>query len=52
MVKSGIIIEACENSLQGHKIAKKDMFPGVVSVESGIGELVLLQQQGYAYFKP
>ena len=52
LVKSGVVIEACNNSMQGHKMTKEDLFPGVQVVESGIGELVLLQNQGYAYFKP
>src|SRR3954467_150995 len=49
---SGITLQACNNSLVGHKIAKSDLFDGVQVIESGIGEIVLLEQQGYAYFKP
>jgi uncharacterized protein len=49
---SGVTLEACNNSIVGHKLAQADLFPGVQVIESGIGELVLLQQQGYAYFKP
>ncbi len=52
LVKSGVKIEACNNTMQGHKMTKADLFDGVQVVESGIGELVLLQNQGYAYFKP
>ena len=49
---SGITLEACNNTMAGHKLQKTDLFPGVQVIESGIGEIVLLQQQGYAYFKP
>src|SRR2546428_679200 len=43
LVKSGVVIEACNNTMQGHKMTKADIFQGVQVVESGIGELVLLQ---------
>ena len=49
---SGITLKACNNSIVGHKLKEADLFPGVQVIESGIGEIVLLQQQGYAYFKP
>src|SRR3954470_12846609 len=49
---SGITLEACNNSMVGHKIGKSDLFEGVQVIESGIGEIVLLEQQGYSYFKP
>ena len=52
LIKSGITVEACNNSLVGHKMTAKDIFKGVKVVESGIGQIVLLQNQGYAYFKP
>ena len=52
LIRSGVTIEACNNSILGHKMTAKDLFGGVKVVESGIGELVLLQNQGYAYFKP
>ena len=49
---SGITLQACNNSLAGHNLKPADLFAGVEVIESGIGEIVLLQQQGYAYFKP
>jgi len=49
---SGITLEACNNTMVGHKLSKSDLFNGVQVIESGIGEIVLLQQQGYSYFKP
>ncbi len=52
LVRSGVKIEACNNSMVGHKLTKNDIFDGVQVVESGIGEIVLLQNQGFAYFKP
>ncbi len=49
---SGITLQACNNSIVGHKLKQADLFSGVQVIESGVGEIVLLQQQGYAYFKP
>jgi uncharacterized protein len=52
LIKSGISIEACNNSMRGHNMKQEDLFQGVTVTESGVGEIVLLQQQGYAYFRP
>lgn len=51
----GIKMNVCANTLKGRKIDyKKDLFDVSESdiVPSGVAEIALLQQKGYAYLKP
>lgn len=50
--KSGVKIVACEHSMQGLKLAKSDMHPGVGYVPAGIMELTNRQHEGWAYVRP
>jgi intracellular sulfur oxidation DsrE/DsrF family protein len=47
-----VVVAACENTLEMKGIGHDRLAPGVVTVPSGIGELVLKQQQGWAYVRP
>ena len=51
-LKKGVHVVACENTMQGQKLTKADMLPGIGYVPSGVGELVRKQQQGWAYVRP
>jgi len=45
-------IVACENTMRAQKLSKPDMLPGIGYVSSGVVELVLRQQAGWAYIRP
>lgn len=45
-------IVACENTMWAQKLTKPDMLPGIGYVSSGVVELVLRQQSGWAYIRP
>ena len=45
-------IVACENTMRAQKLSKPDMLPGIGYVTSGVVELVLRQQAGWAYIRP
>ena len=50
----GIQFQICANTLKGRKIARDDLydFSETDVVPSGVGQLAILQGQGYAYVKP
>lgn len=43
---------ACSNSLRSRELSADDLFDGVETVSSGVGELTRLQNEGYAYVRP
>jgi intracellular sulfur oxidation DsrE/DsrF family protein len=43
---------ACENSLDGSEVTASDLFDGVETAPSGVGELTRLQDAGYGYVRP
>ena len=49
---AGVKIVACENTMKGQKLARKDMTDGIGYVQAGVVELIQRQQQGYAYIRP
>ena len=49
---SGVRVVACENTMAGQKLTKPDMLPGIGYVPAGVTEIMLKQQQGYAYLRP
>lgn len=51
-LKSGVKVEACENTMRGQKLEHADMLPDIGYVPSGVVELMEKQQQGYAYIRP
>ena len=51
-LKGGVQVVACENTMQGQKLARSDMLPGIGYVKSGVVELVKKQREGFAYIRP
>lgn len=52
LIGRGVVVAACENTLEMKGIGRDQLALGVVTVPSGIGELVRKQQQGWAYVRP
>ncbi len=52
LIARGVVVAACENTLRAQGIDARRLAPGVVTVPSGIGELVRKQRQGWAYVRP
>jgi len=51
-VAGGIKVVACENTMHGQKLTKKDMLDSIGYVPAGVVELMEKQKQGYAYIRP
>jgi intracellular sulfur oxidation DsrE/DsrF family protein len=51
-LKSGVRIVACQNTMKHAKLVPADMLPDIGYVPAGVVELMLKQQQGYAYIRP
>jgi intracellular sulfur oxidation DsrE/DsrF family protein len=49
---SGVKVSACENTMHGQKLEKKDMLEGIGYVPAGVVEIMQKQQQGWAYLRP
>jgi uncharacterized protein len=49
---SGVKVAACENTMRGQKLEKKDMLDGIGYVPAGVVEIMQKQQQGWAYLRP
>jgi intracellular sulfur oxidation DsrE/DsrF family protein len=49
---SGVRVSACENTMHGQKLEKKDMLEGIGYVPAGVVEIMQKQQQGWAYLRP
>lgn len=43
---------ACNNAIRNYEIQLKELISGITVVPAGIIELVLKQQDGYAYIRP
>jgi uncharacterized protein len=53
LIRKGVRVVACENTMRQKAIRKQDLLPGVETVPSGAVEVIRKQQaEGYAYFKP
>lgn len=51
-LKSGVTVQACENTMRNQKLAKDDMHPGVSYVPAGVVQIIRRQQEGWAYLRP
>ena len=51
-IKSGVAIQACENTMRNQKLVRADMHPGIAYVPAGVVAIVRRQQQGWAYLRP
>lgn len=47
----GVLFEACSNSMKARKLAPGDIVPEAGIVPSGVGEVILKQEQGWSYLK-
>lgn len=52
LMARGVAVAACENTLRSQDMDRGRLAEGVVTVPSGIGELVRKQHQGWAYLRP
>ncbi len=52
LVKSGVKVVACENTMQKQKLTHNDMLPTIGYVKAGVVELMDKQREGYAYIRP
>lgn len=52
LLQRGVVVAACENTLHMKEIDRASLAPGVVTVASGVGELVRKQHEGWAYVRP
>lgn len=52
LIAAGVRVVACENTMQVQKLSRDDMLPSLDYVRAGVVEVVLRQQQGYAYVRP
>ena len=50
--EKGVIMVQCLNSMKKRNLIKEQMFPFIFYVESGNAELIIRQQQGWAYIHP
>ena len=47
----GVLFVACQNSLRGRKLSKKDLVPFAHVVAAGVAEIVLKEEAGWSYLK-
>ena len=50
-LKSGVQVDACQNTMNGMKLTPADMVPEIGYVPSGVVEVMKKQQQGWAYIR-
>lgn len=51
-LRSGVQVNACQNTMTGMKLTPADMQPDIGYVPSGVVEVMRRQQQGWAYVRP
>ena len=47
----GVVFAACENTMRRAKAIKADLISGVITVPSAVAEIIIKQEQGWAYIK-
>ncbi len=52
LAKRGAVIKVCLNSLNGFDIKEKELIEEAEIVPAGVSELVVKQDEGWAYVKP
>jgi len=53
MMKSGVQLNACINTMRAQDVTLKDLLPGfIVADKGGVARLAELQSQGYVYLRP
>lgn len=51
LISSKLIFSACENTMKKHAVTKDMLLSGIETVPSGVGEIILKQELGWAYLK-
>lgn len=51
LITRGVVFAACENTMSRAKVGKGDLISGVTTVPSALAEIILKQEQGWAYIK-
>lgn len=51
LLTRGVVFAACENTMRRAKASKEDLISGVTTVPSALAEIILKQEQGWAYIK-
>ena len=51
LAASGVLFKACENTIRERKIDRTTILPQAGTVPSGVAEVVLKQEAGWAYLK-
>ncbi len=49
---SGVVFAACQNSMRARGVTTEDLFSFAKQVPSGVAEIVMKQESGFAYLKP
>lgn len=47
----GVLFAACENTMRRDKVEKKDLVEHATTVDSGVGEVIRKQGEGYSYIR-
>ena len=50
-LKSGTIVNGCQNTMSNMKLVPADMVPDITYVPAGVVEVMRKQQQGWAYIR-
>lgn len=50
--QQGVILAQCENTLRELHIDRKDLYPFISYVPSGVGEITIREAEGWAYIHP
>ena len=50
-IASGVVLDACQNSMRNRKVATEDLFPFASQVDSGVAELIRKQEAGWSYIR-
>ena len=51
-IKSGVAVQACENTMRNQKLVRADMHPAVSYVPAGVVQIIRRQQEGWSYLRP
>jgi intracellular sulfur oxidation DsrE/DsrF family protein len=51
LAAAGVTFAACENTMRRMKVQKSDLFDFVITVDSGVAEVVRKQEAGWAYLE-
>ena len=48
---AGVTFAACQNTMKRKHVTAEDLLPGVITVDSGVAEVVRKQEAGWSYLK-